>query len=131
MKIQAMTETKTVLGRAYSEEAATRVYEDFQFDAYDSTKASGLRQIGARVERFMARFYEEEVERDSCRVSIIHLERRPGTYFAMRTSALRDGQEYGASQPDYFFETEAEREAAIARYLKGAEKRAMKKDVRS
>lgn len=50
----------------------------------------------------------------------------PGKYFAFRPSATRNEAEYGAGQPTQYFDTEAKREAAIAKYLAGAQKRASK-----
>lgn len=50
----------------------------------------------------------------------------PGTYFSFRPSATRNEAEYGASQSTQYFDTEAKREAAIAKYLTGAQKRAQK-----
>ena len=49
-----------------------------------------------------------------------------GSYFVMMGNATRNGKDYGASGPRRMFRTEAEREAAIAEYLKGARARARK-----
>jgi len=49
-----------------------------------------------------------------------------GTYFTFSPHATRNGQPYGAWQPDQVFTTEAERDAALTAYLAGARKRALK-----
>lgn len=51
----------------------------------------------------------------------------PGTYYAWRASATRNGKPYGATQRENICTTAEEREAAIAKYLNGARKRAEKK----
>lgn len=51
----------------------------------------------------------------------------PGTYKALYVAAARDGLHYGASQSTRYFATDAERAAAIAKYLKEAKGRAIKK----
>jgi len=50
-----------------------------------------------------------------------------GTFrFVFLPQATRDGKAFGACQPNSYFETEEAREAAIAKYLAGAKKRAAK-----
>lgn len=44
--------------------------------------------------------------------------------------ATRDGEWFGASHPCSWFDTTAERDAAIAKYFAGAEKRAMKANTK-
>ncbi len=51
---------------------------------------------------------------------------KPGTYFTATPHASRNGYIFGATQATYHFETEAERAAWIAKYLKAAERRAIK-----
>jgi uncharacterized protein YbaA (DUF1428 family) len=46
--------------------------------------------------------------------------------FAMKVSATRDNKDFGAMQSWQVFETEADRDAAKAKYLDGARKRAAK-----
>ena len=43
--------------------------------------------------------------------------REPGTYHALRIQGTRDGVIYGASQPWRTFESEADREAKIAKVI--------------
>lgn len=51
----------------------------------------------------------------------------PGTYaFCIRVQATRNGEAFGATQSTQEFATEAERFAAVEKYLKGAQKRAAK-----
>lgn len=52
---------------------------------------------------------------------------KPGVYFVLCTSATRGGETYGASQSDRYFETDAERDAVLAKYLKTAAKAAEKR----
>jgi len=49
-----------------------------------------------------------------------------GHYFALRVSATRNGESYGASQPSGHFKTINERQIAINKYLASAQKRATK-----
>jgi hypothetical protein len=51
----------------------------------------------------------------------------PGLYYTFRPMAARNGLPYGGGrQPHYHFKSEAEREAAIEKYLASAKKRALK-----
>lgn len=52
------------------------------------------------------------------------LVKRPGTYFSLWTSALRDGSSYGATQRERMFTTEAERDVAVRKYIADARKHA-------
>jgi hypothetical protein len=52
-----------------------------------------------------------------------------GHYFAFRPSATRNGKPYGAAQYVRIFSTQAERDAAVAAYLKSARKRAGASEV--
>ena len=51
----------------------------------------------------------------------------PGRYFALYVQATRNGVSYGPMQSPQFFATAEERGVAIEKYLKGAQKRAVKK----
>lgn len=93
------------------------VYEHFEFPYVDSRG----RKVGARIARFEATYTEVGQDARSW------YSRAPGHYFAFHPWATRNGQRYGASQREQFFSTEAEREAAIQKYLKAAFKRASKK----
>lgn len=53
----------------------------------------------------------------------------PGTYFAFRVHSTRNGKPFGAWQKDRLFTTEAERAAAIAKYIAAAKKAAAEKAV--
>lgn len=50
----------------------------------------------------------------------------PGHYFVFQPNTTRNGQDYGPVQPWHLFVTTQERDAAIAKYLDGARKRAQK-----
>lgn len=52
--------------------------------------------------------------------------RPPGIRYSYRPQAMRGGRAYGACQEEKFFPTIAERDAAAARYVDGARKRAIK-----
>jgi len=83
------------------------------------------RLIGARADRSTVSYVdltEAELETRRCWNCI-----PAGTYFAFQPSALRNGRHYGASQREQLFTTEAEREAAVAKYFRDAEKRAAKR----
>jgi hypothetical protein len=53
-------------------------------------------------------------------------EQTPGTFYAFTPHATRNGETYGASQRTVLCATPEEREAAIAKYLRAARKRAAK-----
>lgn len=50
----------------------------------------------------------------------------PGTYFCWLGQATRDGEAFGAVQSWSYCKTEAERHAAVAKYLAGARIRAQR-----
>ncbi len=50
----------------------------------------------------------------------------PGTYFTWLGFATRGGETFGASPVRHLCKTEAERHAAVEKYLKGAKARALK-----
>lgn len=77
-----------------------------------------LRSVGALVNIAMA----EATESDG----VGYGGYEPGLYWSFRPSATRSGVEYGATQPRQYFKTEAEMEAAIAKYFASAKKRALK-----
>lgn len=77
------------------------------------------RVIGARVYFATALFEIPEHPEAGWRMP-------PGEYYAMRTQATRNGLAYGPSQEWSYFETIAQRDAALAKYLRGATARAMK-----
>jgi hypothetical protein len=56
---------------------------------------------------------------------------KPGAWHVWRCHATRDGQNYGATQSEHHCETLAERDAAIAKYLQDATKRASKLAVKA
>lgn len=51
---------------------------------------------------------------------------KPGTYFALKCWATRDGKEFGATQHTRYFETAELRERALTKYWAEAAKRAAK-----
>lgn len=55
-----------------------------------------------------------------------HYNVKPGVYFALHTTATRDGEPFGPSFNFSIYPTSEERDAAIAKYLKAAEARARK-----
>lgn len=55
-----------------------------------------------------------------------YADKEPGTYYVLCVHATRGGESFGALQRERFFKTVAERDAAIAKYLKEAAKRAAK-----
>lgn len=57
--------------------------------------------------------------------------KRAGLHHYFSPSAARDGKLYGATQPFQFFDTPEERDAAMERYFKGAERRAANHKHRS
>jgi hypothetical protein len=54
-------------------------------------------------------------------------DKEPGVYFYFRPQNTRNGKSYGACQSRQYFNTEAECDAAIAKYLEAAKKRFSKK----
>lgn len=54
--------------------------------------------------------------------------KEPGTYFTLIAQATRNGLSYGAGQGDRYFKTLEERNAAIDKYLKEANNRALKRE---
>lgn len=88
--------------------------EDFQV-----VDAKG-RKIGAMVTTFEIDYVEIQEDSQS------FWRQAPGHYFVMCPQATRDGKPYGACQRDQLFTTEAERNAARAKYFAGARKRAAK-----
>jgi len=77
------------------------------------------RQIGAQVATWNAVMEAREHGRSTL---------APGPAFGLNVMQTRSGIPYGASQPDQWFATLAERDAAIAAYLDGARKRCAKRD---
>jgi hypothetical protein len=55
----------------------------------------------------------------------------PGVYYRMDTNATRGGKAFGPAFNCQRFATKAARDAAYAKYLKGAEKRAIKESQRA
>ena len=76
------------------------------------------REIGAQIRTFDATF-EPIPEGDAW---YYHME--PGHYYALKVWATRDGKPFGAMQSTRFFKTIEERQGAIDKYLKYAQKRA-------
>lgn len=89
------------------------------------TDARG-RKIGAQVHRYVTEFVEKE---GGWAANCMGSTRPAGTYITLQVQATRDGVPYGAWQDARYFATEAEREAAVAKYLKDAQARARKKSA--
>lgn len=82
------------------------------------------RKLGARVAFSEVELVEVEAGADrwACRT----YSKPAGYYFLARMQATRDGSLFGATQLDNWYTTEAERDAAVAKYLKQARSRALK-----
>jgi hypothetical protein len=78
------------------------------------------RELGARV-HFSVRVYDVVEGHDGWTRNL-----KPGTYYAWCGHATRAGEAFGALQPIRFCKSEAERQAAVAKYLAGAAARALK-----
>lgn len=78
------------------------------------------RKVGARITSYEVDFAEAPPEAYSGYTI------SEGHYYAMQVSATRNGEPYGASQPNQHFKTIEERTKAIDKYLKEAGKRAVK-----
>ena len=84
------------------------------------------RRIGACVRLFEMDLVEIPEEKlHSWRYGIFAMP--PGHYLCVRTQATRNGESYGATQEPRYFHTEEEQEAAVARYLSDAKKRAARR----
>lgn len=59
------------------------------------------------------------------------LSQAPGTWYVMRTSAMRAGSGFGPGFNRQWFRTSEERDAALAKYIKGARKRAEKEAAKA
>ncbi len=76
------------------------------------------RKIGARVDTFVMTFKPTK--------SNYGYDCDPGSFFAFTTHALRNDVNYGPATRIAKFATEAKRDAAVAKYLTNARKRAAK-----
>lgn len=104
----------------FSERSSEPVTVHHGFGVND-TKGRG---IGARITTFILTY---KARTDGQRSGTICDPDKIGkSFFAFVPQATRGGVPYGASQVTQEFSTEAERDAAIAKYLAGAAKRAMK-----
>jgi hypothetical protein len=84
------------------------------------------REIGARA--FAERVTVEEVTADdqAGRITSWPRDMRLGDFFTYTPHATRNGSSYGASQSAVWFDTEAERDRGVEKYLDSARKRASK-----
>jgi hypothetical protein len=96
--------------------------EEFDFGVKDSKG----RALGSRVFKGRDEFVEiDEAHRRENQYAVgYHV--RPGSYFYFRPSATRDGKHYGAWHYPSYFHTAQERDAAVAKYVANARKRAAK-----
>jgi hypothetical protein len=82
------------------------------------------RTIGARIITFEVTVTElPETATAWCTLA-------PGYYYGVNIKATRNGEGYGALQPDHYFKTPAERDVAIDKYLVSARSRAQKREGR-
>jgi hypothetical protein len=95
--------------------------EDHRFDGAADKRGRG---IGARIRRLavQVRIGDAQHRWDPERRQYL----APGAWYAWMGEATREGKQFGALQPWHYCATYAEREAAIAAYLKGARARALK-----
>lgn len=117
---------------------ASLVQDDYKARTYVTTDLEATdpkgRRLGARVCRFTSTlqvWHDKATGEPAPRSADWRLpdggyEPRPGTVWCFIPQAMRGGKPYGASQATNMFDSEAEREAAIARYLVDARKRAVK-----
>lgn len=108
-----------------------RDYDAVKKVQYDfCARDSKGRWIGSRIERVTTHYSTEDEGGSILAHGVLPTGRavhEDGVYFEYRSYATRDRRDYGAHQGWRAFKTEAEREAAIQKYLDGAQKRANKK----
>ena len=80
------------------------------------------RVIGAEITTYECDFVNSPPERNSGYTIA------EGHYYAMRPNATRNEVPYGPIQPTQYFKTEKDRSEAFAKYVKGASKRALKRE---
>lgn len=100
------------------------ITSNYKRDHDDVVDFGLLDQKGRRIEAHIY-FFEinfVEVPGDWEHPYYIHMS--PGHYLGARMQATRNDKEFGASQYDSYFHTEEERDAAVAKYLLSARKRA-------
>lgn len=78
------------------------------------------REIGAEISTYEAIF--AELPETAC----AWCSQEPGHYYGLRCWATRNGETFGAIQPEKLFKTTAQRDVAIAKYITSAKKRATK-----
>jgi hypothetical protein len=96
--------------------APTTLAESKRWVDFPAKDAKG-RTIGAHVYRSTVRFDPVKDGQAGYR----HL---PGVYEGLRVQATRNGLPYGASQSWRYFDTAEARDAALAKYLRDAQRRA-------
>ena len=72
------------------------------------------REIGAEISTYEADF--TELPETAC----AWYSQEAGHYYGLRCWATRNGKTYGAIQPNQFFKTVTERDAALTKYLANA-----------
>lgn len=100
--------------------------ETREFDAVDSKG----RRFGASAYKFH-RDYSRKVGEVAAYCAHNMCQRPAGRYFGFRPQAMRGGERYGASHGETLYSTEAERDAAVAKYFADAQKRALKNKARA
>jgi hypothetical protein len=84
------------------------------------------REIGAGVKTYRVKF--DDIGEEKKALGYGGYDRAPGYYLALNVQSTRAGERYGASQGTQFFDSEAERDAAIAKRLKAMAKGAQKRE---
>jgi len=112
----------------YSERVSEPTSEVSDFDFGLSDKKG--RAIGARI--YLSTMVTRPVSEENAKGWGAQIHKLPaGTYYMLLTSAMRGGETFGAYTGNRAFKTIEERTAAIAKYLKGAKKRAEKEAARA
>lgn len=124
-----MPEIKAIYDHTSGHRTIGEFYDAYNAGTYDArhygVKDSKGRVVGASVQTFAVTLRDATPEDIETRARSTY--RVPaGTYYIYTPHALRDGRSFGALQGYRWFTTEAERDAAVAKYFRDAEKRASK-----
>lgn len=102
--------------------------DNSQAQVWGYTDSKG-REIGARVTTYCVAYSVDECSwggYDTFDAADVAAREFAKTPWVFKTQALRNGLDYGATGEARYFATVEERDAAIAKYFKDAEKRAAK-----
>lgn len=105
---------------------------EYRFGVFQTNKTHGAREVGALIRTSYVVYeagYRVATYKNWWGEEVRHFDARmePGAYFAWIGEATRGRETYGASQRWRYCKTECEREAEIAKYLKAAKARAVKR----